>query len=134
MLAWIEVLRPNVYIAALLATTDDANEHFRALPDAIRSISAVHARDDLRLPCFLLQDQRGIRVLTATEVQAALATAVAAQELDDEDRLVSVFVVREPYVPSVPGRDEMGRLTHCHVGRREATRVSEDGIDVLFLT
>jgi len=96
-------------------------------PDAAQS-SRIQLRDDLEWPCFIVESSDGFTFCTAEEATTLIAGHSRSGLLDDEDRRLTVYHIVGPFVPNVPGRDEVGRLTHTHLGATEAAGVAANGI------
>jgi hypothetical protein len=128
MIAWVECSGRQPYIAGIADSVDEALRLQRALPPEVAGSSRVECRHDLEWPCFLVESSNGFAFCTPDEATALVASHLDAGALDDEDRRLTVYRIVGRFVPTVAGRDEMGRVSHTHPGATEAARIAADGI------
>jgi hypothetical protein len=131
VIIWILSFGRRPYIAAVF---DDraAAEHFLAdLPAPIRDQSSVGWRDDLALPCYLAEDENGIRPLSAAEAQGYV-TGLDDMVPDAHGVYGNLYRLEATFLPALVGRDEMGRIPHVHLEARHITAVAQGGIRALW--
>src|SRR5262245_49458763 len=101
------------FVAAVLRDCEGAERYLADLPAPVRDRSTVTWREDLTLPCYLAEDAAGLRPLSAEEAQSYVS--VLARKAPDVDGVYGIlYRLDGEFLPTVAGRDEMGRLPHIH--------------------
>jgi hypothetical protein len=133
VIAWIECAGRMPYLAGIVGSVDEATRVQAEMPPRVAHSSRVQCHDDLVWPCFIIESSGTFALCTAEEGTSHVAELARAGVLDD-DRRIAVYRIVEPFLPDVPGRDEMGRLPHVHLGATDAARIAASGIASLFQT
>jgi hypothetical protein len=127
VIAWIIVAGRLPYIAATFADETSAKTHLASLPVAVRERAQLSSRRDVDNPCFVVEDRSGFQFLNEQEVVAYSRLALETGDPDEEGQYAILYTLGAPYLPRVPGCDEMGALPHTHLEYESLERIMRSG-------
>ena len=123
MLSWIVVRHKRLpYISGIFASDSEAEAHFARMPSEIRGMAFIETRPEASIPCCFIEDRGHFRCLSFDEAERDLRD-LATKSNPDEGVYAILYIVRHPFRPSAPGRDEMGSMNHVHLDPRSRDAV-----------
>lgn len=129
MIAWIVKKSRVPAVVGVFSSADGAEQHLSALDPEVQALSFTSSREDLEFPCLAIEEAQTFSFVSQSEAVTKLSARGAS---DESAKDVTVYAFPEPFVPIVPGRDEMGRIPHWHVGAADAERIRRDGLAALW--
>lgn len=130
MIVMITSRAPRPYVAGVFADETAAREFLGRIPSELRRQMDMTRHPELSVPVFITEDDRGLRVTTPEGALIDLR-ARAKPRRDDDWVYTHLYRVDEPFIPTEPGRDEMGRLPHWHIENWHLDLIDEDGLSAL---
>jgi hypothetical protein len=112
------------WISGLFQAPEAARACFDELPVGA---SAQHAIVNVLVetyPVFVIEDRSGFAFLDREKADEVLRLMADPPENGEP----ILFMFRTDYRPLVPGRDELGRVWHVHLGAAELARVRLSGL------
>lgn len=132
MLAWIMVGdERSPYVAGVFQSSVAAHDHHVELPHGIRTRSRVITRLDLALPCWIIQDYRGVRVLSPAETQSELAARTASWRPDEDGVVAALYYLDTEYRSPPSGEDRMGSIDHWHLTVGDIKAIRRRGLKAI---
>ncbi len=114
------------WISALVTERSEATAQIQAMSTGLgieHQVVHIQLED---FPVFIVEERNRFEFCTGQEVLGRLAALRPSGENDHVH--FKFYVIPAPYVPVVPGRDEMGRMRHWHVGDRELSSPGREAL------